>query len=124
MHSADLELLARYASARDAEALAELVTRHRDMVYAACYRVLGSRADAEDSAQECFFRLARNARSIKTSVAGWLHRVAVQTSVTMRQRDRARTEKEREAARMSADGSTESSWGGFVWPPEEKLEAI
>jgi hypothetical protein len=49
MGSTDLDLLGRYASGRDAEAFAELVARHRDMVYAACYRVLASRADAEDS---------------------------------------------------------------------------
>ena len=43
MDGTDLELLRRYAEASDAEALAELVARNRDMVHAACYRVLGRR---------------------------------------------------------------------------------
>ena len=74
MTGTDLHLLRRYAGVRDAEAFAELVARHRDMVYATCSRVLANAADAEDSTQECFLRLARHAASIRTSVAGWLCR--------------------------------------------------
>ncbi len=109
MGSTDLELLRRYAEARDAEAFAELVARHRDMVYAACYRVLASRADAEDSTQECFLRLAGHAASIRTSVAGWLHRVAVRTSVSAQRKQHARERAEREAAVMG-DRSADASW--------------
>ncbi len=110
MSSTDLGLLQRYASGGDAEAFAELMARHRDMVYAACYRVLGSRADAEDCAQECFVGLAHKSESVKTSVAGWLHRVAVRTSVAVRRRDRARRKTEREAASIAAGASAASSW--------------
>ncbi|MGD8238919.1 MAG: sigma-70 family RNA polymerase sigma factor [Armatimonadota bacterium] len=110
MSTTDLELLGRYADARDAEAFADLVARHRDMVYAACYRILGSRADAEDSTQECFLHLARNAQSVTMSVAGWLHRVAVNTSITLRRKDHARRRTEREAAGVVAHGSAEPSW--------------
>ncbi|NCQ36367.1 sigma-70 family RNA polymerase sigma factor, partial [bacterium] len=64
MQSLDSELLTRYATTRDAEAFAELMIRHRDLVYATCYRVLRSRADAEDVSQDCFLRLARHAGAI------------------------------------------------------------
>jgi RNA polymerase sigma-70 factor (ECF subfamily) len=57
MASSDLELLARYVKTREAEAFAEVVARHRDMVYGVCHRLLGNRADAEDTAQECFLQL-------------------------------------------------------------------
>jgi hypothetical protein len=50
MGNIDLELLTRYVKRGDPEALVELADRHRDMVYATCYRLLGSRADAEDAA--------------------------------------------------------------------------
>jgi RNA polymerase sigma factor (sigma-70 family) len=109
MGSTDLELLRRYAEARDAEAFAELVARHRDMVYAACYRVLDSRADAEDSAQESFLRLAGHAASVRTSVAGWLHRVAVRASIAAQRKQRTRRRAEREAAVME-DRSADASW--------------
>jgi len=106
----DLELLERYASGGDAEAFAELVTRHRNMVYAACRRVLGSRTDAEDVAQECFLRLARSAGAVRTSVAGWLHRVAVRAALAARREDKARSRAEREAACMLPDGAAEPTW--------------
>ncbi|MCH9057310.1 MAG: hypothetical protein IIB55_01640, partial [Planctomycetes bacterium] len=43
---------------RDAEAFAEIVTRHAGMVFATCNRILGDRAAAEEVAQECFLALA------------------------------------------------------------------
>lgn len=110
MNGTDLELLERYTESRDAEAFAELVARNRDMVYAACYRVLGRRSDAEDAAQECFLALARSAGAVKTSLAGWLHRVAVRTAVAMQRRSRARSRAEREAATMLAGSQAEATW--------------
>lgn len=79
------------------------------MVYAACYRVLASRADAEDSTQECFLRLAGHAASVRTSVAGWLHRVAVRTSIGAQRKQHTRRRAEREAAVMG-DRSADASW--------------
>ncbi|MGD8238426.1 MAG: sigma-70 family RNA polymerase sigma factor [Armatimonadota bacterium] len=124
MHDADLELLGRYADGRDAEAFAELVARHRDMVYAACYRVLASRADAEDSTQDCFLSLARDAGSVRTSVAGWLHRVAVRTSMAARRRDRTRRKTEREAATAMADGSPETSWDDIKTEVDQAIDGL
>jgi RNA polymerase sigma factor (sigma-70 family) len=103
MASSDLGLLARYAKTREAEAFAEVVARHRDMVYRTCCRLLGSRPDAEDAAQECFLQLARSASSVNTSVAGWLHRVAVRTSLALRHKDLVRRRAEREAGTVTPD---------------------
>ncbi|MBM3476283.1 MAG: sigma-70 family RNA polymerase sigma factor [Armatimonadetes bacterium] len=110
MGGTDLELLARYVKLRDAGAFAELTSRHRDLVYGTCYRLLGDRADAEDVAQECFLHLARSGGRIKASVAGWLHRVAVRTSLAARDRDRARERAEREAGSMRPDRAAEPTW--------------
>ncbi len=110
MGGTDLELLQRYAESRDAQAFAELVARNRDMVYGACYRALGGQVDAEDAAQECFLELARRAGSVKTSVAGWLHRVAVRTALAMQRKSRARSRAEREAATMLAGSEAEATW--------------
>jgi len=110
MASTDLELLSRYVKRREADAFAELAARHRDMVYGTCYRLLGSRPDAEDVAQECFLQLARRGGSVRRSVAGWLHRVAVRTSLAVRRKERTRRQAEREAGSMGPERAAEVTW--------------
>lgn len=73
----DLELLHRYLTARDAEAFALLARRHAAMVFSTARRVTGNTHDAEDVAQACFLELARRAGQVKSSLAGWLHSLAV-----------------------------------------------
>jgi RNA polymerase sigma factor (sigma-70 family) len=74
----DAELLRRFADHRDESAFELLVWRHGRMVLAACRRILGRSADADDAFQVTFLALARRAGSIRTGAAlpGWLHRVA------------------------------------------------
>ncbi len=124
MNRTDLELLHCYLNARDAEAFAELVARHRDMVYGACRRLLGSRPDAEDAAQECFLQLARSGASVRTSVAGWLHRVAVRTSLALRRRDRARRQAEREAGSMVTDRAAEATWEDIQADVDKAIDGL
>ena len=72
------------------------------MVFAACRRILGNRADAEDAAQDCFFRLARNVEKLRPPIAGWLHTVAVRVSLdALRKRSSARARQEA-AAQLEA----------------------
>ena len=71
----DAELLRRYADAHDERAFAELVERHLPLVYAAaCRRVGGRAALAEEVAQHVFCDLARKSRALvaHTSLIGWL----------------------------------------------------
>jgi RNA polymerase sigma-70 factor, ECF subfamily len=79
----DEEVLATYLddSRRSAErevAFHELVTRYQRRVFAVCFRVLGTAADAEDAAQETFIKLARNADGFRgeAKLSTWLYRVA------------------------------------------------
>ena len=73
----------RWICNQDPDAFTELVSRHASMVYSACMRVLGNRTDAEDVSQECFLKLAGKRAVVKPSLAGWLHRVAVYTSLDL-----------------------------------------
>ena len=85
---ADAELVGRYAEHRDAAAFEVLVWRHGPMVWATARRVLRHQQDIEDVFQATFLALARAAGSLGTrqAVAGWRHRVAVNTSVNLKAR--------------------------------------
>jgi RNA polymerase sigma-70 factor, ECF subfamily len=81
--ASDPALLAHYADASGSAATREvafhrLVTRYQRRVFAVCYRVLGSSADAEDATQETFLRIARNADRYRgeAQVSTWVYRIA------------------------------------------------
>jgi RNA polymerase sigma factor (sigma-70 family) len=88
----DAQLLRAFAAARGEEAFGEIVRRHGPMVLAACRRVLGNHADADDAFQATFLVLARKAGTIRgANLAGWLYAVAVRTARGVRiMRDRRR----------------------------------
>lgn len=55
-----------------------IVERYDRRLFAVCYRVLGSRQDAEDAVQETLLRLARSADGFRgdAKLSTWLYRVA------------------------------------------------
>src|SRR5207248_72526 len=83
---------------------AALVTRHGSMVLAACRRVLGNPADAEDACQAAFLVLARKAESARwqPSVAGWLYATARQVALNARTARTRRVKHEGAAAAGAA----------------------
>jgi RNA polymerase sigma factor (sigma-70 family) len=89
MAATDSVIFEKWVMRRDADAFAELVSRHVGMVHATCRRLLRNSADAEEVAQECFVKLATHGGAVD-SVGGWLHQVAVHASL-----DRLRAEKRR-----------------------------
>ena len=109
MTQVEQDLLARYIEGRDAEAFREIVTLHQNMVYATCRRILRNPADAEDAAQNCFLALARKPRQVQETLRGWLHRVAVRTSLNMAVQERARKAREAKAI-MDSSPSESASW--------------
>ena len=106
------ELLTQYAETRDAEAFRQIVMQYKDMVYAACKRVLRNAADAEDATQNCFLVLARQPVKVTGSLPGWLHRTATCKSVDLIRRDSAR--RAREAGTVRNEASEDSvAWEGI-----------
>lgn len=106
----DAVLLARFAAgeggAKESQtAFAEVVARHSRLVYVTARRVLSSHDEAQDVSQRVFTLLAQKVRSglaVRDSVAGWLHRVAVNCSREALRARRTRTKLESAAAEREA----------------------
>ena len=77
MSPLDIELMERWTHQRDPEAFKQLTIRYGPMVYGTCLRILRNSADAEDAVQDCFLKLVKQHTPLRSSLAGWLHRVAV-----------------------------------------------
>jgi RNA polymerase sigma-70 factor (ECF subfamily) len=60
-----------------------IVERHRRQVYLLCYRFTGNHEDASDLAQDVFVRAFRGLKNFKgqSSLATWLYRIGVNTSL-------------------------------------------
>ncbi|MBN1429504.1 MAG: sigma-70 family RNA polymerase sigma factor [Anaerolineae bacterium] len=71
----DALLLHRFL-AGDEAGFEELFQRHYDMVYGVLFRLVGTRQEAEDLAQEVFFKLYKRPLQHGENIAGWLYRVA------------------------------------------------
>jgi len=80
--ASDAELLRRFVRSRDADAFAELLSRHAGLVWGVCRRTLPQEADCEDAFQATFLALARNGRSVDPArpLGAWLHAVAVRVA--------------------------------------------
>ena len=89
----DLELLALTA-AGDQAAFAQLVRQHQSRVFNLIYRFTRDRQDAEDLAQEVFFKVWKYARTFKgqSAFSTWLYRLAVNTCLNYRQKKKIETE--------------------------------
>ena len=81
----DAELVAR-ARAGDASAFGELVDRHRAAVFRAALAALGSRADADDAAQEAFVTAYQRLDSFRgeASFKTWLLTIAWHQAINRR----------------------------------------
>ncbi len=89
----DSELLTLVA-AGDQYAFAQLVLRHQSRVLNLAYRFSRDRQDAEELAQEIFFKVWRHARTFKgqSAFSTWLYRLAVNTCLNHRQGKKSRPE--------------------------------
>ncbi len=94
MSIGDRGLVAR-ASRGDVEAFRQLVLEHSGLVYRVAHRMLG-REDAQDASQEVWVRVWRYIGTFREDSAftTWLHRITVNTCLSMRQREARREERE------------------------------
>jgi len=74
------------------EALAEAFEEQRGRLVAVAYRMLGSRADAEDAVQEAWLRLARHDAAAIDNLGGWLTTVVGRVCIDVLRSRQARSE--------------------------------
>ena len=87
------ETLATAAAQGDRPAFALLVTRHYDRIIGLAYRLTGSRAEAEDLAQDICAALPAKLRHWRGEArfTTWLYRVVVNATHDLRRRQATRT---------------------------------
>ena len=123
MSGTDIEVLRLWIEAGEADAFAELVSRYTTMVYATCLRVLGNAHDAEDVAQQCFVELARRPKVVRSSLAGWLHRLATHRAINyVRGEQRRRAREAIFVADSVAD--VDAEWEGISPVIDEAIAAL
>lgn len=121
----DAVLLDQYVKTNDAQAFAQLVRRHAGLVFGVALRITQNKQDAEDIAQTCFVELSRHARTVHSSVAGWLHQIARWRALDTMQKSKTRAENEEVADHISEKNGTENSeWGEVKSCVDEALGKI
>lgn len=123
MPGSDIEILKLWSASGNADAFAELVRRYAPLVYSAALRVLRNSADAEDVAQQCFLELAQRPPAIRSTLAGWLHRLATHRALNHLRGEKRRTEREAtfEATRAAAETK---SWAAVAGEIDEAIAAL
>jgi RNA polymerase sigma-70 factor, ECF subfamily len=122
----------RLAQAGDMAAFERLVRHYERRVFLTALRVLGSRADAEDAAQEVFLRLHRHLRRISGGDPGpWIYRVTVNVCRDMArarppaasvEETAAPVDTEREAGLRERRRLLESALAGL--PPKQRAALV
>ena len=105
------------------DVLAEGFEEQRPRLRAVAYRMLGSRAEADDAVQEAWLRLSRTDTSDVANLGGWLTTVVARISLDMLRARSARREHLWDVADAEALGSTPPAPVGATRVPDPAAEA-
>lgn len=88
------EQLVELAVSAEPDAFGEIVRRWERKIFALCFGMLGREDDARDAAQESFIAAYRNLGNFRgeAKVSSWLHRIAVNQCLTIKRRQKTRSE--------------------------------
>ncbi len=84
------EILVEKSREGDYSSFEELVKRHEKKIYNLCYRLTGSREDANDALQETFLQAFRKLSSFrgKSKFSTWLYRIAVNVCLMRKRKEK------------------------------------
>lgn len=88
------EQLVELSVSTEPEAFGEIVKRWERKIFALCYGMLNREDDARDALQETFIAAYRNLSNFRgeAKVSSWLHRIAVNQCLTIKRRNKSRSE--------------------------------
>jgi RNA polymerase sigma-70 factor (ECF subfamily) len=84
----------------DTDLLARRFEEHRDHLSGVAYRMLGSRAEADDAVQEAWIRMSRDDRGNVENLGGWLTTVVSRVCLNMLDARRRRREEALDEGRL------------------------
>lgn len=128
--------LAQAAASGDAGAFARLLERHYDRVHRLAWRLTGTRADAEDVAQDVAVKLATAIRSFRgeAEIGTWIWRITYNAATDLlRQRQRVRPVAPSEMMQLvessapdtdSERGDGEQLWAAVRRLPRQQSDAV
>lgn len=119
----DIDALRRYADRGDPKAFEHLVRQYQAMVLAICRRRLSNPDDVDDAVQETFVKLAKNARRIRSNVAAWLHRCALNTALDLVRKNTIRRKHEAVPS-VVVQGEQDSEWAEIRQHMDEAINAL
>src|ERR1700733_9814617 len=108
MAAASDEVLVEMAKLRDHPAFLELWNRHSNTAFKVAYRITGSRDDAEDVIQDAWMKAYVHLNTFhgRAKFSTWLTRIAINSSLMILRRRRARAETSMEVT----DDDTWQDW--------------
>ena len=112
---ADFELLRAFARTGDQKALADVVRRHLDLVFATAMRKVSDTGAAEEISQNVFSALARKAWQFAPddSLPAWLHKTALLESKSWLRGELRRRRREQTAAELGTTMKTPDDQPAF-----------
>lgn len=104
--------------ARDEEAFTEVVRQYQHRVFNICLRMLGSREEAEDVAQEVFVAVFKHIDSFRgdSQFSTWLYRIAVNRARNRIKYLARRSQRDHQAIEDTAEGAVADNPLGSTVP--------
>lgn len=125
MSGNDTDLLTHWTTTGNPDAFSALVQRYAPLVFSAAARVLGNPTEAEDVTQECFLELAQRPPAIKTTLAGWLHRLATHRALNHARGENRRRDREQAYAEAQERSLvTTESWDDISAHIDEAVDGL
>lgn len=87
-------ILLKRIQSGDRLAYKELINRHKDYAYTVAYRILNSREDAEEVAQDAFLQVYRNISTFnfEAKFTTWFYRIVFNAALMQKRKNRIFTE--------------------------------
>lgn len=88
------EQLVELSAGKEPDAFGAIVRRWERKIFALCFGMLGKEDDARDAAQETFISAYKNIARFRgdAKVSSWLHRIAVNQCLTVKRKEKRRSE--------------------------------